>query len=170
MEIKPEVLERLRIEMQLSVERDRQRRERVAAIADPAPLPGDLYTLPTDAESDTDTVWLVLRVENDLALVVPADSFFLLGICDVQGPTIWKCRCGFTTWVGVSRMDPLLRMDRSPEWERTAAECRSAVAGLARGTFPAGSDDQEDAEGDPEYEWYMNETAAVVAAVRSRYA
>lgn len=135
---------------------------RQATLSGP-PVPGDEYVLPDAASEEITLSWLVVREHpdsNDTVLIVPLDTFHLVGVCDFKDG-VKVARCGASKWAVASELKPEYRVDHSQPLEVMAWNCRRILAALARGKQPEVTDDQKTVENDPNYEHHMREVLAI---------
>jgi hypothetical protein len=120
------------------------------------PTPGDLYVF--HCATDAGLEWMIVREhpdEPDLLLAVPADDFPLVGTPDVVLPVgrSLTARYGESAWLPKRAFVSRLRVGAVPP--DALVLVRRKLADLARGRISA-TDDQREADIDPEYEEWMD--------------
>lgn len=139
-----------------AAKRLKERADSIPAISAPTTA-GDLYVFNTKND-ELDVVWVVVRdhpQNPNSGLVVPIDTFFLVGTPDLVLPTdeIMVARCGQSDWFEKSMFDPTLRVGVISDVVLSLV--RQRLADLARGRDINFGESNVDC--DPEYEDHINE-------------
>lgn len=138
-----------------AAKRLKERADSIPAISDPT-SPGDLYVF--DIKNDELAVeWVVVRdhpQNPNWVLVVPIDTFFLVGTPDLVLPDeIWVARCGQSDWFEKSMFDPTLRVGAISNDVLKLIKQRLADLARGRDINPV----ESSVDYDPEYEDHINE-------------
>jgi hypothetical protein len=159
-------MHRLMVAAQRSLAKHRQTAGELDPRGGEPPAPGDLFVAAATREFPVE--WLVVELAPRPParwLVLPADTNPLLGSADLALPTgaaagPLSLRCRYGVWLACGALDPALRTGRvAPE----------VVAGALRRHGLTGTPPDLPADGDPEYEDWVDEVldpahAALAAA------